>query len=228
MSGAAVSGSVESSAGAPAGTPEEGDEEMTDHNVIAVAFPERAKAFEALSELKGAGLEGRVDVIAATVVARDERGRVELPEDIDLTAGERSWGGGLIGLLVGVIGGPIGMLFGWSSGVLIGGALDVRRADRTSSVLGEISTHVPTGGTAVVAEVDEYTPEVIDTEMAKLGGVVYRRSADAVLADLEAAEEAYRAAEKEADRQAREQRKAERKEDFDQRMAALKEKLGIQ
>jgi uncharacterized membrane protein len=201
---------------------------MTDHNVIAVAFPERSKAFEALNELKGAGLEGRVDVIAANVIARDEKGRVDIPEDIDLTQGDRTWGGGLIGLLVGVIGGPIGMLFGWTSGILIGGALDVRRADRTASVLGEISNSVPAGGTALIAEVDEYTPEVIDTEMGRLGGTVFRRPADAVLADLEAAEEAYRAAEKEADRAAREQRKAERKEDFEQRKAALKAKLGIE
>jgi class 3 adenylate cyclase len=69
---------------------------------------------------------------------------------------------------------------------------------------------------------------VLDTEMGRLGGTVFRRSADAVLADLEAAEEAYRAAEKEADRAAREQRKAERKEDFEQRKAALKAKLGIE
>lgn len=48
-----------------------------------------------------------------------------------------------------------------------------------------------------------------------------------VLAAMEDAEDAYREAEREADRRAREQRKAERKEDWDQRVASLKQKLGI-
>lgn len=200
---------------------------MTEHNVITVTFPEPAKAFQALSELKGAGFEGRVDVIAAQVVTRDENGRLELAEGVDNEGGARTWGGSLIGLLIGVLGGPIGMLFGWTTGFLIGGAFDLRRADRSDTILGEISSTIPIGGTALIAEVNEVAREVIDGEMTKLGGVVFRRDADSVLAELEAAEEAYKAAQKEADRAAKEQRKAERKENSEQRKAALKEKLGV-
>jgi hypothetical protein len=32
---------------------------MFEHNVIAVSFEDRSNAYQALSELKGAGLEGR-------------------------------------------------------------------------------------------------------------------------------------------------------------------------
>ena len=39
---------------------------MSEHNVIAVSFEDRSNAYQALSELKGAALEGRVDVLAAT------------------------------------------------------------------------------------------------------------------------------------------------------------------
>ena len=100
---------------------------------------------------------------------------------------------------------------------------------RTSSdsVLGEISRYIPVGGTAVVAEVNEYAVEVVDKLMTEQGGTVYRRSADVVLAELEAAEDAYRKAQKEADRAAREQRKAERRQNAEERKAALKEKLDV-
>lgn len=200
---------------------------MSEHNVITVTFADRAKAYEALSELKGAAFEGRVEVEAANIIVRDEHGRIDIPESIDNKGGAATWGGGLIGLLVGVLGGPIGMLFGWTGGMLIGGAVDIRRSDRSWGVLGELSAAIPPGGTAVVAEVWEVAREVVDGEMAKLGGTVHRRDADLVLADIEAAEEAYKAAEKEADRVAKEERKAERKANADERKAKLKEKLGI-
>lgn len=198
---------------------------MSAHNVIAVSFEDRSKAYEALSELKGAALEGRVDVLSATIVTRDEYGRLSSPEGGDIVAGAATVGGSLIGLMIGVIGGPIGMLFGWTGGLVVGGAFDIRRADRTDSVLGEISRVIPLGGTAVVAEVDEYALEVVDTLMLELGGTVYRRPTELVLAEIEAAEDAYRSAQKEADRIVREQRKAERRQNAQERMADLKEKL---
>jgi hypothetical protein len=127
--------------------------------------------------------------------------------------------------MIGVIGGPIGMLFGWTGGLLVGGAFDISRADRTDSVLGEISRAIPLGGTAVVAEVDEYAFEVVDVLMLELGGTVYRRPTELVLAEIEAAEDAYRKAQNEADRIVREQRNAERRQNAQERMADLKEKL---
>ena len=198
---------------------------MSAHNVIAVSFEDRSKAYEALSELKGAALEGRVDVLSATIVTRDEYGRLSSPEGGDAVGGAATLGGSLIGLMIGVIGGPIGMLFGWTGGLVVGGAFDIRRADRTDSVLGEISRAIPLGGTAVVAEVEEYAFEVVDTLMLELGGTVYRRPTELVLAEIEAAEDAYRTAQKEADRIVREQRKAERRQNAQERMAELKEKL---
>jgi uncharacterized membrane protein len=200
---------------------------MFEHNVIAVSFQDRSKAYQALSELKGAGLEGRVEVLSASIVTRDEQGRLDSPEGGDTAAGAATVGGSLIGLMIGVIGGPIGMLFGWTGGLLVGGAFDIRRADASDSTLGEISRYIPLGGTAVVAEVNEYAVEVVDKLMAEQGGTVYRRSAEVVLDELEAAEDAYRKAQKEADRAAREERKAERRQNAAERKAALKEKLAI-
>ncbi len=200
---------------------------MFEHNVIAVSFADRSNAYQALSELKGAGLEGRVEVLAASIVTRDEQGRLNAPEEGDVLGGAATLGGSLIGLMLGVIGGPIGMLFGWTGGLLVGGAFDIRRADQSDSVLGEISRYIPVGGTAVVAELNEYAVEVVDKLMTELGGTVYRRSADVVLGELEAAEDAYWEAQKEADRAAHALRKAERHEKAEERKAALKEKLGV-
>ncbi|WP_157157623.1 MULTISPECIES: DUF1269 domain-containing protein [unclassified Diaminobutyricimonas] len=200
---------------------------MSEHNVIAVPFEDRSNAYQALSELRGAGLEGRVEVLAASIVTRDEQGRLDAPEGGDTVGGAATLGGSLIGSMIGVIGGPIGMLFGWTGGLLVGGAFDIRRADHSDSVLGEISGYIPVGGTAVVAEVNEYAAEVVDKLMTELDGTVYRRSAEVVLAELEAAEDAYLKAQEEADRAAHEQRKADRRQRVEEFKATLKEKLDI-
>jgi uncharacterized membrane protein len=200
---------------------------MSEHNVIAISFADRSNAYQAFSELKGAGFEGRVEVRAAAVVERTPEGWVRYPDGVVNDGGAATAGGGLIGMLVGVIGGPIGMLLGWSTGMLVGSAVDMDRTDRSAGALYAISGSVPPAGTAVVAEVVEYAPEVVDGLAAALQGNVVRRPAEDVLSELEAAEDAYRQAEKQARQLAREERRAARKDDFERRVNGLKEKLGI-
>ena len=47
-------------------------------------------------------------------------------------------GGGLIGMAVGILGGPLGMLLGWGAGSLIGGFADADRVDRSETAIGEL------------------------------------------------------------------------------------------
>jgi len=203
------------------------------HNVIVVTFPESSRAYQALSVLKQADADDRVSVRGAALVERQADGKIHVPEGADNTIGLGLAGGSLIGMLVGVLGGPIGVLLGLGTGAIAGGIVDVDRADRTDEVLVQMGTQVPAGQTALIAEVDEYALEVVDDEMHKLGGTVARHPAEEVLAALEASEEAARAAEKEAHRVMREHRKAEfqtkrsnLKEEWDERLKTLKQKLG--
>lgn len=200
---------------------------MADHNALVISFTDRSKAFEAFSTLKNLAAEERFRLVGAQLITRDENNRLINAEGVDTETGTGALGGGLIGMLVGMLGGPIGMLFGWTGGALIGLAADSSRIDRATGLLGEVSKEIPLGGSAIVAEAEEFTNEVIDDAMAPLGGTVHRRPAMEVLAEMEAAEDAYRQAEKEADRIASEKRKAERNEDFHERVAQLKEKLGF-
>jgi len=202
------------------------------HNVIAVTFEEDSKAYQALNVLRRADDEGRVGVRSAVIVERQPEGPIRLQEGEDNVIGEGTAGGSLIGMLIGVLGGPVGVLLGLGTGMAIGAIFDLDRADTADDVLSQMSESIPVGTTAVIAEVDEPAVEVVDGEMAALGGSVTRRSAEEVLAELEAAEEAARASEKEARRVMREAKKAERaqkheqsKEKWDERLSALKDKM---
>ena len=204
------------------------------HNLIVVTFAEDSKAYEALSKLKQASTAGRVGIRSAAVVERDFDGRYSIPEGADAVIGTGTMGGGLIGLLLGVLGGPVGVLFGFGTGALVGGLFDIQRAEREAGVIDLIADTLPLGGTALVAEVDEYAIEVVDGEMFLLGGIVLRVPATEVLAAVETAEKAAEAAEHEAARVVREERKQQHKAKlheieakWDERVEELKQKVGL-
>jgi uncharacterized membrane protein len=196
-------------------------------NVVVIRFPEPSKAYQAISVLKQADADGRIELRAAAVVERTPEGQLRIPEGADNVGLEGTAAGGLIGMLVGILGGPLGMLLGWGTGALVGGVVDLTRAEKGEDALTMLGSAISPGSTAVIADVAEPAIEVVDGEMAKLSGEVTRRPEDDVMAELEAAEEATEAAAKEARRKMREQRKAEVSEKFSERVGKLKDRLHI-
>jgi len=194
-------------------------------NVLVVNFDQDANAYEALTKVKELGGQGQVDLTAAAVVVRAEDGQLEVKDE---TGGGTIVGtatGGTLGLLIGILGGPLGVLLGGATGLLVGSLFDMEDDEDTESVLSEISTAVRPGHTALLAQVDEQSPEVIDTAMAQLSGTVLRRPVAEVEGEIAAAAEAQRAAKRKARKELFEQRKAKQKSDIDSKIAELKSKL---
>jgi uncharacterized membrane protein len=194
-------------------------------NVVVVRFTEPSAAYQALSVLKECDAEGRIGLESAAVVERTADGQLRVPEDTDNVGPVGMASGSLIGMLIGVLGGPVGVLIGWGAGAMMGGAFDLDRVETSDEALGVLGRAIPQGSTAVIASVMEPAVEVIDGEMKKLGGEVTRRSSADVMDELEAAEDAAAAASREARRTVREKRKAEAKASYDERVGKLKEKL---
>jgi uncharacterized membrane protein len=198
-------------------------------NVLVVTFgedPENDKnAYQALTDLKQLDSQDQIKIAGAAVVTRDADGRVDAKSEVgeDPYVGIAS--GGLIGLLVGIIGGPLGMLLGGTYGALVGSLFDIDEVDTTESVLGEISKQVQPTRTAVLAQVTEQTPEVIDTAMARLGGEVMRRPVVDVEDEIAAAQEAQRKAKREARKELQKARVEKSKEDAHAKVEELKSKL---
>jgi uncharacterized membrane protein len=194
-------------------------------NVVVVRFTEPSNAYQALSVLKECDADGRIGLESAAVVERTAQGELRVPEDADNVGPVGMASGSLIGMLIGVLGGPVGVLIGWGTGALMGGAFDLDRVETSDEALGVLGRAIPQGSTAVIASVTEPAVEVIDGEMKKLGGEVTRRPATDVMDELEAAEDAAAAASREARRTVRQKRKAEVKASYDERVGKLREKL---
>jgi uncharacterized membrane protein len=187
-----------------------------DDNVVVVAFADQSKAYQALSLLRQADAEGRVEVRATALLERGPDGAVRVPEGDDVASGVGVAGGSLIGMLIGVLGGPLGVLLGGSAGLLAGEVGAVDRGEDQDIALDAISRQIEPGQTVLVAEVGEVATEVVDDVMGPLGGAVTRRSAADVYAEIQGAKAAQDAADAEARRVLREQRRAEHKDKWEQ------------
>ena len=171
---------------------------MAQENVVVVRFTEPSKAYQALSVLKDCDADGRIGLESAAIVERTATGELRIPDSADNVALIGTASGSLIGMLIGVLGGPVGVLLGWGAGAVMGGAFDIDRAVTSDEALTVLGRAIPTGSTAVIANVEEPAVEVIDGEMKKLDGEVTRRPVAEVMGELEAAEDAADAAAREA------------------------------
>ena len=194
-------------------------------NVLAVNFAEDSKAYEALSLIKELDGQGQLELAGAAVVVRDDDGRVEIKDEVGDTGFEGTATGGIIGLIVGILGGPLGVLIGGATGLLIGSLYDLDDADDTESVLSDISRSVRPGRAALLAQVSEQSPDVVDAAMGRLDGTILRRSLEDVRAEIAAAEDAQRAAKREARKQLYEQRRDQVMDKIRAKIEELKAKL---
>jgi uncharacterized membrane protein len=194
-------------------------------NAIAVSFDDDRNAYNALTVLKELDSQHRVGIEEAVVAVRGEDGQVVEKDRVESMFLPSTAGGGLIGLLIGIIGGPLGMLIGAASGVFVGSLFDIHDIDETESALGGISSSVRAGHAALLAVVSEQSPDVVDAAMSELGGSVVRRSVDDVEAELAAVESAARKAKwdatKELVRGRREHDRAAVREKLDELKAKL-------
>jgi len=196
--------------------------------IIAVSFEEANRAYDAVTKLTELDHQGQIELVEGRVVERDASGQLVVKDRVGGRGDESGLAtasGGLIGLLVGVLAGPVGMLLGGSMGLMTGAVIDLDSGERDDSVLSSFTRHVGAGETAVLAHLNEQSPEVVDSAMGGMGGNVLRRPAAAVEAELAAAQEARDNAEHEARKKLREERQGQKKEEIQGKLDDLKAKL---
>jgi uncharacterized membrane protein len=194
-------------------------------NILAITFDENQNAYEALTKLKELDDQEQVGLSGAAVVERKDDGTIDIKDEVGDVGWEGTATGGVIGLLIGIIGGPLGILLGGATGLLYGSLFDLADSDETESVLSDVARLVTVGQLTLLAEVSEQNPEIVDVAVERLGGTVVRRPLDEVEAEIAAAEDAQHAAKVEARKTLRDERHEEHKEKVQAKMADLKRKL---
>src|SRR5258707_996433 len=96
----------------------------------------------------GAAREAASVRASRAVVSRSDTGELSLRDGSDDDDEPGMWTGGIVGLIVGILGGPIGVLFGGAIGLAAGSLYDLDNAEETDSDLEHIARTIPNGATA--------------------------------------------------------------------------------
>ena len=150
------------------------------NKILVAMFDTEPAAFEGLTALKDLHQSGDITLYASSVIAKDSAGKVVVREAAD-SGPLGTLVGVVVGGLVGLIGGPIGSVVGAYVGAVGGLMYDLFTAGVGTEFMSEISDALTPGKVAVVADVDESWTAPVDTRLAALGAVTFRRYSDDVL-----------------------------------------------
>ena len=149
--------------------------------VIVAAFPDEGRADAALKGLQELKKEHMIGILDAAIVRKDANGKLHVKETEDMGGGRGSVIGGGLGALVGLIGGPAGILVTTAAGALIGGiAAKESDAGIPNERLQQLGAGLTPGSSAIVAVIEHRWVEDARQELAKEGAdiMVQELSAD--------------------------------------------------
>ncbi|OZI71804.1 DUF1269 domain-containing protein [Bordetella genomosp. 12] len=159
------------------------------------------------------------------VVQRDASGHISVREGANSIFGTGAATGSVIGAVVGILGGPVGILLGFSGGALFGSLADADAATGDDLLLSSLSAQILPGTTALIADVEEVDPSLLDAFVKSSGGRALRVRYDELFDEVASSVAAAEAAADAAEDAIRAGKKAERKAERDKKWDAVKAKL---
>lgn len=177
-------------------------------NVIVVIFQDEKTSYQVLSDLKGRS--GQSSILQAGII-QNINGSVVVKDGWADGGRSTSWAsGGLLGGLIGILGGPIGMLLGASFGMLVGSTMDTEDIVNENSVLERTALGLKDGHLALIVIADEPDTQELDGFFDYYGPkTLIRHDVASVQAEIYQAEEAAKELKKQAHAKMREEKKVE-------------------
>ena len=192
--------------------------------MLVVIFDDEKRAYEGSRALNQLDLEGNISIHAESVISKNADGKLTVKQaDGDFPI--RTLGGTALGALLGLLGGPIGLGIGATTGYFAGLVGDLRVAGVDGEFLDDVSKALKPGKYALVADVSEEWVTPVDTRMEELGGVVYRTACSAVEHEQTARREAMIRAELTSLKAEHAKAHAERRKELHSRIEQLEKNL---
>ena len=191
-------------------------------NLVLVNYKVESEAYQALSELKRDTANANY-TISQAVIVKKENGQLNTMDGFinGKDANDDTVTGSLIGGLVGILGGPIGILLGGSVGMLIGGAVDASGIVKDASLLEKAGDSIAEGETAIILLAQEEYETALTAKLNDFDVTITRFDAAEVAAEVEHAREVERQMAKET----REKLREEKTEAFKETVAKKSEEL---
>jgi len=203
------------------------------YNIVAAIFEVESEGYQALTTLAKTPILNDTTVLQMALVKRDN-GFLKICDSFDsgIHSTNDTLIGGLVGSVIGMLGGPIGMLLMGSYGALAGSLVDAGDSAGNASLIEKVAEKLLDGEMAMIALVDETNEAELDNALAAYKVTIARFDAVVIAEEVEEAQKIQKEMARQTRRQLREARKQERKEKREARrdkfkadVAAFKEKL---
>lgn len=157
-------------------------------NLVVSVFNTESEAYQSFADLK-AFRQTQTTKVAQIALVKNENGHIVEKEryDFEDSTTDATLEGGLLGAVIGLLGGPIGVLFGYGIGSLYGLAAGDTVDTAEAGLIDVVSQKLIDGETAVVALVQENNEAVIDAYFTKYDTQIVRWDVATVVAEIEAA-----------------------------------------
>jgi uncharacterized membrane protein len=146
-------------------------------NLIVITFSNESKAIDGSHKLSELESFGDISIFERVMVKKDANGNVTVLET-DTTEGLRTVSGMAIGTMLGALGGPVGMLAGMLAGTMTGAVLESDHFDFSEDFGTKISKRLQPGTVALIAEISEEGPSIVDTALEPLATAISRSDVD--------------------------------------------------
>ena len=193
------------------------------YNIVAAIFEVESEGYQALTTLAKTPILNDTTVLQMALVKRDN-GYLKICDSFDsgIHSTNDTLIGGLVGSVVGMLGGPIGMLLMGSYGTLAGSIVDAGDSLGSASLIEKVAEKLQDGEMAMIALVDEANEAELDNALAGYKVTVARFDAVVIAEEVEEAQKIQKEMARQTRKQLRDAKKQERKEKREARREKIK------
>ena len=146
-------------------------------SIVVASFETEAQAIDASHKLIELESWGDITVHEKVIVKKDEYGNTSIVQS-ETSDGLRTVGGMAIGTLVGALAGPVGALVGMMAGTITGGLVEADYYDFSDDFISKVRSRLQPGKVAIIAEIDEDSPSIVDNSLTPMGAFIFRTDLD--------------------------------------------------
>lgn len=190
-------------------------------NVIISKFEVESEAYQAFTTLKADPVSHSCKISAVSLVRRKDGEYKVVDAFDDGKYVNDTWTGGFLGMLIGILGGPIGVLLGGGIGFLAGGAKDHRDADKDRSLVESVISEVSTDCMFLAILADETEPAMLNSKLSDFQQTSTRYDAAELMAEVDEAQNL----QKEMSKKARADLRDKKKDAHRQKVESYRSKL---
>lgn len=159
--------------------------------VAVITFEEPAQSYIAYSKIKQIGGADYFKLNQLIIIEKDLTDeKFIIKEKIDREGSNRLFKDSLIGMIIGILGGPIGILFGGIAGELVGVSHNYLDNKKTKTVFDDIGELVKSGKTALLLSFEESDETLLDAVIkTELKGTIIRFDYKQVIEEMKGIQE---------------------------------------